>query len=184
VKDAAQRLIELGSLRGAYGVHGWVHVAAESPDAEVLRAARQWWRLDGEQNGDEQPPFEVTIIRRHGAGWVAKLAGVDDPEHAERLRGTRIAVARGEFPALPDGEYYWIDLIGARVINRQGECLGEVQGLRSNGVHDVLEISADGASSPMLVPMVDQYVDRIEIDPGPDGDGERVVRVDWERAWL
>jgi 16S rRNA processing protein RimM len=176
VKDAAQRLIELGSLRGAYGVHGWVHVAAESPDAEVLRAARQWWKPDG------GVPFEVTAIRRHGAGWVAKLAGVDDPEHAERLRGTRIAVARGEFPALAEGEYYWIDLIGARVVNRQGECLGQVQGLRSNGVHDVLEISAGDAATPMLVPMVAEYVDRIEIDPGPDG-GERIVRVDWERAW-
>jgi len=158
--------IELGQLRGPYGVRGWVHVESQSPDAEVLRGARTW-SVAGRR-------MEVTALRRHGGGWVAKLAGVDDPERAQQLRGAGVAVARSDFPPLPDGEYYWVDLIGARVVNRQGECLGEVRGLRSNGVHDVLEVGAD--ESTILVPMVAQYVDAVEPSAG-------LVRVDWERAW-
>ena len=170
-------MIELGSLRGAYGVRGWVHVAAESPDAQVLRSARRW-----RQVGSPATRFDVTAVRRHGSGWVAKLAGVDDPERAEQLRGTRIAVDRADFPPLPEGEYYWIDLIGARVVNREGECLGDVRGLRSNGMHDVLVIGSEDAM--LLVPLVEDYVDRVERQgSGPEAGGERVIRVDWQRDW-
>ena len=78
---------------------------------------------------------------------------------------------------------------------------GVVRGLRSNGVHDVLEIeddlqaaqphsTGDGAAPrAFLLPLVADYVDQIESQRVPAIDaagGERlvrVVRVDWDRSW-
>jgi len=193
-------LIELGSLRGAYGVRGWVKVAPLSPEADTLRAVGSWW-LQGV--GDAAPrAVGVEGVRRHGGGLVAKLAGCELPEQAEALRGQRVFAARSQFPALPAGQFYWLDLIGARVVNRQGEDLGAVRGLRSNGVHDVLEIEDDQQARPQdgmaehaaprafLLPLVADYVDGIESMPAVAASGAaaggrplRIVRVDWDRSW-
>ena len=168
---APDDLIELGVLRGAYGVKGWVRVAPYEVEAPVLRAARRWWL----KQGDAVSALEITGVRRHGSGVVAKWVGCDTPEAAEALRGARVAVGRGDFPRPMDGEFYWVDLVGARVINRAGVELGKVTGLRNNGAQDLLEV-ARGAGAEMLVPLVEEYVDEIDAKNG-------VIRVDWEVDW-
>jgi len=163
-------LVELGAVRGAYGVKGWVRIAPYDAEAEVLRATRNWWLL--QQGAPRQ--LAVSAVRRHAGLLLAKWEGCDSPEAADALKGATIAVARGDFPALAPGQYYWVDLIGARVVNRCGVELGKVRGLRSNGAQDLLEIGGTGPT--LLVPLVQTYVDRI--DPA-----QRRIDVDWEADW-
>lgn len=166
-------LVELGTVRGAYGLRGWARIAPFSVDAEVLRKTRNWWLL---RAGVAQK-LNLTAVRPHGALLVAKWDGVDTPEAAEALKRAAIAVARSDFPALPAGEFYWVDLIGARVVNRSGVELGKVGGLRSNGAQDLLEVLGPGESgTSLLVPMIDRYVDRIDVE-------QKLVTVDWEMDW-
>jgi 16S rRNA processing protein RimM len=164
-------LVELGVVRGHYGVKGWVRVAPHDAEAAVLRTARRWWLMQG----DAVRALEVTGVRRHGGGIVAKWVGCNNPEEAEAVRGARVAVGRADFPAPASGEFYWIDLVGARVVNRAGTELGTVSGLRNNGAQDLLEVAgADGAG--ILVPLVEGYVDSIDAKVG-------LIRVDWEADW-
>lgn len=190
-------LIEVGFLRGAYGLQGWVHVQPHSGDADVLRGARQWWlrrpkAAMARATGDEAAAIlEITGVRSQGAGLVAKWQGCDDPETAEALKGCGIAVSRASFPRLPQGQYYWVDLVGSQVVNRGGEPLGIVSGLRSNGAHDLLEVQrrtplpagaapeqggGQAAQAVLLIPMVPAYVDGVEL-------AARRIRVDWEADW-
>ena len=186
-------LVELGFLRGAYGLKGWVHVQPHSGDAQVLRGTRQWWLQrttagpgTGAPAGDVWAmPVDITGVRAQGSALVAKWQGCDDPEAAQALKGCGIAVSRASFPRLPQGQYYWVDLVGAKVVNRGGMNLGVVASLRSNGVHDLLEIAgvvavqdpAPAASAAMfLIPMVPSYVDDVDLEA-------RVIRVDWEADW-
>ncbi len=163
-------LIELGAVRGAYGVKGWVRIAPHSADAEVLRATRQWWL---QQRGAVRA-VEVTGLKRHSGQLLAKWPGCETPEAAEALKGATVAVARSGFPPPPQGTYYWADLIGARVVNRAGEELGTVRALSSNGAHDLLEV-VDG-DAVRLVPIIETYVDEIDV-------AGRTIRVDWQRDW-
>jgi 16S rRNA processing protein RimM len=163
-------LIELGVVRGGYGVKGWVRVVPFSPDAEVLRANRRWWLRRG--NTSEQ--VEVSGLRRHAGQLLAKWPGCETPEAAEALRGATVAVARSEFPPPRDGEFYWVDLVGARVVNRAGEQLGNVRSLCNNGAQDLLEV-ADG-ERVYLVPMIERYIDRVDV-------AGRMIEVDWRRDW-
>jgi 16S rRNA processing protein RimM len=166
-------LVELGVVRGAYGLKGWVRIAPYDVEAAVLRAMRRWWL----KQGDKVIALEVSGVRRHGGGVIAKWASCENPERAETLRGALVAVARADFPAPAEGEFYWVDLIGARVINRAGVELGKVTGLRNNGAQDLLEVSREGqGATPLLVPVVEAYVDAIDTQKG-------VIRVDWEVDW-
>ena len=166
-------LVELGVVRGAYGIRGWVHLAPYAPEADVLRSARHWWLLG------TQPAREVEVlgVRRQGSGLVAKWRGCEDPEAAERFRGVQVAVVRGDFPRLPRGQYYWVDLIGLRVLNRSGRDLGRVKGLRASAAHDLLEIEAGTGNGEILVPMIDRYVDSVDCETGR-------IQVDWDPEWL
>jgi 16S rRNA processing protein RimM len=155
-----------------------VRIAPHSPLAEVLLSTRSWWLL----GAGAARPLQVGAVRRQGASLVAKWDGCDSPEAAEALKGMPVAVARSEFPPLPGRQYYWVDLIGLRVINRSQRELGVVTGLRSSAAHDLLEIgpAVAGEGSPgrqILVPMVDEYLDAIDLDAG-------TVRVNWEPEWL
>lgn len=178
--DVPADLVEVGFLRGAYGLQGWVHVQPHSGDAQVLRGARQWWLRRPAREGDSggnapAVPLAITGVRTQGAALVAKWQGCDDPESAQALKGCGIAVSRASFPPLPQGQYYWIDLFGARVVNRGGAELGVVAGLRNNGAHDLLEVNAV-AGAMFLIPMVPAYVDAVDLPA-------RQVQVDWEADW-
>lgn len=163
-------LVELGVARGAYGVKGWIRVAPHDADAQVLRGSRRWWV----RRGDETVAMDVLAVRRHGGGLVAKWAGCDSPEAAEAYRGARLAVGRSDFPPVRPGEFYWVDLVGARVVNRAGVELGRVTGLRNNGAQDLLEVT--GEQGGILVPLVETYVDAVDT-------AGREIRVDWQWDW-
>jgi len=145
-----------------------------SPQAETLRSTRTWWLL----GSGPARELRVSAVRRQGAGLVAKWEGCDSPEAAEALKGVPIAVARRDFPQLRELEYYWVDLIGSRVVNRVGRELGVVTGLRSSAAHDVLEIEPSAQGAPqILVPVVGDFIDGVDLDAG-------TIRVNWEPEWL
>ena len=163
-------------------MRGWVRIGPHSPQAEVLLSTRGWWLLEA----GAPRLLQVTAVRRQGADVVAKWDGCDSREAAEALKATPVAVARSDFPQLQGQEYYWIDLIGLRVINRSHRELGVVKGLRSSAAHDLLEVEPAAGQemrephkrgNEILVPVVDQYIDGIDLDAG-------TIRVNWEPEWL
>jgi 16S rRNA processing protein RimM len=153
-------LIEFGRLAGAYGVRGWVKVVVDEP--EVLASQPVWWI------GGKEHPVEETKI--HSGKLLAKLGGIDNPELARTYKGRAISIPR---PHPGEGRYYWDDLIGLEVVNAQGQVLGVVKGMFSNGAHDVAELSGE---KPRLLPWVPVVVKKVDLP-------ERRVEVDWGADW-
>jgi 16S rRNA processing protein RimM len=123
-------------------------------------------------------PFALHVhgVRDQGDAIVALAPEIPDRDAAEALKGVRVFVSRAHFPSPDEGEFYWIDLIGLSVVNRDGAELGEVVGLIDNGPHCVLRVQppagAEPAADERLIPFVEAYVDRVDLP------GRRVV-VDW-----
>ena len=172
-------LIELGAVRGAYGLKGWVRVAPFAADGVVLESVHQWWLLDGAR----PQRLAVQEVKRHAESILAKWAGCESKEAADAFKGGTVAVARSDFPALHEGEHYLSDVVGYRVINRDGFELGSVSGLRTGGAEgrtgaatQWLEVEGGQQGQSLLIPLIDQYVEAIE----PDA---HVIRVDWQSNW-
>lgn len=163
-------LVDLGAVRGAYGVKGWARIEPFDRNADVLRGASVWWLIQGAQ----RLPIDVEAIKVHGSVILAKWRGFDVPEAVDRIKGATVAVPRSRFPALADGEYYWVDLIGLEVVNREHKVLGRVAAMASNGAQDLLQV--EGAEGALLVPMVPAYVDGVDLVT-------RRIRVDWQPDW-
>jgi 16S rRNA processing protein RimM len=173
-------LVELGVVRGAYGLRGWVRIARYAADGSVLESVPRWW-LTG-----RGLPQRLVIegAKRSGEALVAKWRGCDVKEAADALKGAVVAVARSDFPPLAPGEHYWSDLAGSRVVNRAGRELGRIAGLRTDGKGaQWLEVRVERKGSrqskapeTMLIPLVEQYVDEVDTDAG-------LIRVDWQEDW-
>lgn len=163
-------LVPLGTVRGALGVHGWIRVALYAADGAVLQGAATWWL----RQADGWRSLTILGSRRRGTQIVAQCAEVKSKEAADALKGSEVAVPRSEFPRLPPGEHYVRDLLGCRVINRQGIELGKVVDVRESGPARWLEI--EGSGGKLLVPLNEQYVERIDA-------AARQVDVDWQDDW-
>ena len=170
-----KELLSIARTGGAYGVRGWVRIVPFE-QGEPLFAAKTWHFIA--MNG-QQRALLVTELKHHGAQLIAKFEGIDSKEDADRLRG-QIALFRENFPDLADQDEHWaVDIIGCRVINREGEELGTVCDISDNGVQDILVVRSNAPESgrEYLIPVVEQYVEDIDTD-------ERVIRVDWHSDWV
>mgnify|MGYP000432144635 CR=1 FL=1 len=116
-------------------------------------------------------------IERRGMDADALFAAAlaQTPAAAELLRGARIFLSRTDFPAAQDGEYYWVDLIGLEVINREGVSLGEVRDLLSTGPQTVLVLQQEQGDKPIerMIPFVAAFVDQVDL-------AGRRITVDWQ----
>ena len=103
---------------------------------------------------------------------VAAVRDIGDRTAAEALRGARIFVPRSSFPSAASDEFYWVDLIGLQVFNRDGVLLGEVSDLIDNGAHSVLRVRAAPDATERLIPFVAAYVDDVSLEA-------KRITVDW-----
>ncbi|SMG15847.1 ribosome maturation factor RimM [Paraburkholderia susongensis] len=172
-------VIEVGAIVDAYGLKGWVKVAAHAGagrGGDALLSAKRWWLLkDGERRS--VPALQA---KTHSDSVVAHLGGVADRDVALALRGFRVYVSRDEFPALEADEFYWVDLIGMDVVNLAGLNLGRVASMIDNGAQSVLRIeypATDKSGKPVagerMIPFVGVYVKTVD-------QAAKQIVVDWE----
>ena len=179
VESLPDDAVEVGAIVDAYGLKGWVKVAAHASSAQggdALTSAKGWWLVKGR----EIKSAPVVAAKVHGDSVVAQLNGASDRDEALALRGWRVHVRRSDFPSLGADEFYWVDLIGLEVVNEAGAALGTVADLIDNGAHTVLRIEypsqgKDGqpVTGERLIPFVGVYVKTV------DQAAKRIV-VDWE----
>jgi len=100
------------------------------------------------------------------------LSGLADREAAARLSGADIGVPRGALPAAGENEFYWADLVGLAVVNRQGVKLGSVAAVEDFGAHPLLRVT-DDAGVARLIPFVAAYIDGVDM-------AQRRIDVDWQ----
>lgn len=170
--------IEVGRIADAWGVKGWFKVIAHSASPEALFSSRRWFIQPSERGAKT---FSGTVILRikeakeHSDVVVASAHDVDDRGAAELLRGARIFVPRSSFPTAADDEYYWVDLIGLDVVNREGVAMGKVKDLMSTGPQTVLvlEFEEDGKPAERMIPFVAAFVDKVDL-------AGKKVTVDWQ----
>ena len=176
--DMPADAVEVGRIADAWGVKGWFKVLSHSANPEALFSSQHWFLLPTERGAktfDGTARLAIKQAKEHSDTVVATAHGIDDRTAAEALRGARIFVSRAHFPAAKTDEYYWVDLIGLDVVNRQDEPMGTVKELLSTGPQTVLvlEYAQDGKAAERMIPFVSQYVDDVDLKA-------RRIRVDWQ----
>ena len=170
--------IEVGRVLDAWGIKGWFKVLPHSADPDALFSSKRWYLQPSERGAKTFSgtlKLAISEAKVHSDVVVATSHDIADRNAAEALRGARIFIPRSSFPTAATDEYYWVDLIGLPVINREGVSLGQVQELLSTGPQTVLVLQAteDGKLVERMIPFVSAYVDSVDL-PG------KQIKVDWQ----
>lgn len=181
--------VEVGRILDAWGIKGWFKVLPHSASPEALFSSKRWFLLPPERSTKPRRPTEavanedwkqplllrVREAKDHSDSVVASSADIADRNAAESLKGARIFVPRSSFPTPEEGEYYWVDLIGMQVVNREGVVLGEVRDLMATGPQTVLVLQAEesGKTTERMIPFVSAFVDKVDT-------ATRCITVDWQ----
>ena len=162
---ADNSVVVMGRIGAPFGVRGWVWILADTDTPDSLFNYPDW--LIGGDKGWQT--VKVTTLELRPNGLVAQLEGIDDRDQVSRLRGQYVAVPRAQLPPTGDDEYYWNDLIGLSVINREGQVLGTVDNLLESSANDILVVKGE---RERLIPFVAAIVDGVDLS-------ERAIKVDW-----
>lgn len=176
--DLPADAIEVGRIADAWGVKGWFKVLPHSADPQALFSSKRWYLQPSERGAKT---FSGTVLLRvreakdHSDSVVARADAVEDRDTAELLKGARIFVPRSAFPTAGKDEFYWVDLMGLDVVNREGVHLGRVKDLMSTGPQTVLvlEYEHEGKPQERMLPFVAAYVDGVDLPA-------RRINVDWQ----
>jgi 16S rRNA processing protein RimM len=189
--------VEVARVLGAWGVKGGIRLHPYSSDPQALFSSRRWFVLgpaDPAPSGVDVPtgrrpasaalPVYPTVLRVsdarvQGGDVVATVREIQDRDAAQALKGARVFVSRASFPTPQTDEFYWVDLIGLAVVNREGVTLGVVDSLFETGANAVMRVrsqapeSASPGGRERLVPFVAAHVDRVDL-------AARLILVDWD----
>lgn len=170
--EADVELLVIGKIVSVHGIRGEVKVFSFTDPIENLLDYKSWMlRRDGEVK-----QVEVVRARSQNKVLVAKLKGLDDRDEARLLSGFEICIPRDSLPELTDGEYYWYELKGLKVIDQHGQLFGVIDHLLETGANDVMVVKACAGSlddRERLLPYTDQCVQSIDLAAGE-------MRVDWD----
>ncbi len=156
----------MGRVSGPYGVKGWVKVQSFTEPREAILEYSPW-RVCAQ---GVELTAHVIEGRRQGQGVVAALDVARDRDQARGLAGAEIRVARSQLPPPGPGDYYWVDLLGLRVVTLAGDDLGRVERMMETGANDVMVVRGE---RERLIPFIDSVVREVSFESA-------TIRVDWD----
>lgn len=147
----------------AHGVTGEVVVEVRTDEPDIRFAAGSVLRA--KVSGDERS-YVVDAARPHGERLLVRLAGVDDRDAADALRGSLLVIDSEDLPPIdePD-EYYDHQLEGLRVRTTTGRDIGTVAEVLHTAAGELLAVNRDSAGE-LLVPFVSAIVTSVSLDSG------------------
>ncbi len=169
-----RKRIALGRIIGIHGLRGWVKIHSDCRPREAIFTYHEFTAERAEQFS-QGVSLSLREGRLHSKGLIAHFDGIDERNQAIPLLGSTLSVTRSALAEPENGEYYWVDLIGLQVVNREGETLGEVRELFETGANDVLVVA--GKTGELLIPfLTGTYIDTVDFPT-------RRLHVDWYREW-
>ena len=108
---------------------------------------------------------------------MAQCREWNDRSDAEKHKGWQIAISRADFPQTADDEFYWVDLVGAQVVNQDAVVLGEIESLLENTAQTVMQIGVptNKDAPEYLIPFVSAFVGEVDLKSSP-----KTVQVVWD----
>jgi 16S rRNA processing protein RimM len=158
-----QRRIVLGEITGAHGLEGEIRVrfSGDVPD-HLLDCDAVWVGRDA--SDPEARRFRVLSAGSGRGGEVRlRLEGIRHRDAALALLGRVVMAPAAILPALPEGEFYWFELVGCRVESESGEPVGVVREIWETGAHDVLMVE-DEDGVRRLIPTAAELMKQVDLE--------------------
>lgn len=163
-QTADRAFIAVGRIVGPRGIKGELKVELTTDDP------RRFFLLETVYLGEEHIAHQVERVRLHKGRALLLLGEIDTPDLAEIWRDAYVYIRAEDALPLAENQYYVDDVIGLKVLDEEGNALGQVADVLPTGSNDVYVIS--GLRGELLLPALSDVVLEIDLDRG-----QMVVRI-------
>jgi 16S rRNA processing protein RimM len=112
-----------------------------------------------EDSRGQQKRHSLRKLERPGKFLFLELEDIIDLDSARALVGCKVLIPRDMLEALPDGEYYWREIIGLDVVDEDGKYLGRIESIFPTGSNDVYVCKGE---REILLPAISDVIVRID----------------------
>lgn len=148
-------LIHIATITGAHGIRGEVKI----------RSAADLFSYKTITDESGKRAFTLTKRGTTKEGFIASLAGVENRNEAELLKGAKLYAPASSMPKKKDTEWYYGELKGLEAWLENGEYYGRVIGVYNFGAGDIIEIEREDQKTEML-PLIEPFVGDIHEKQG------------------
>ena len=156
-----KKTVLLGRVSATQGIRGELRITVYSGRFETILAL-DFLMLKGPDDNMER--FDIAASAVRGKKLVIALKDYNNINQVLHLVGREIYVYRDHLPELAEGEFYWCDLMGLRVVTDRGESLGIVTEIIATGSNDVYVVK--NGVREYLIPALDDVVLDIDLQDG------------------
>lgn len=145
-------------IGAAHGVRGEVKLWSFTEDPAAVAHYGPLETQDGTRC------FEIEALRAVKDHFVARIAGVNDRDAAEKLRNIELYIPRARLPKIEEADtFYHADLVGLDAITPDGARVGTVHALHNFGAGDIIEIAPAEGGDPLMLPFNETTVPKIDV---------------------
>lgn len=114
--------------------------------------------------GGDINPLKLKSLGTAQNNFILDFEEIDNVEAAAALIGAEVLIAAERFKKLPEGEYYWWEIIGLEVVTEDGVPCGKIVEILPTGSNDVYVCS--GPQREVLLPAISDVIRRIDRKKG------------------
>jgi len=149
----ADNLILMGKIAATHGIKGQLRIIPYSGSADNFLLCKSLFVRDAKGRLEQ---FKVTSAAVHGKKILVSLQGYTGINQVLHLVGCEVLLEKDQLAEPDDGEYYWNDLIGMKVVTTDGVDLGTLDSIIETGSNDVYVAVLNGRE--FLIPALSDTV--------------------------
>lgn len=152
--------IQIGYIAKAHGLKGEVKAVFDVFDLGEYAGVTELYlaRKEAPLEKRELKAFKVDA----GKQAILKFNGVSDRLEAEALKGSSLYYPEDLLPSLPEGHFYYYQVLGFQVEDESLGALGTVSEFYDGAGQDVMGMTYQGKE--VLIPMAGEIVLRADMD--------------------
>lgn len=151
-------LLMVGKISGTHHLKGAVKVTSSIEELDLLIGEKVMVELP---NGENRVLSVESANNLSGKKWVLEFTELTNKTDADQIQGGSIKVRR-DILGIGEDEYIAEDLIGMKVINEDGENLGEITDIYEIPVYNIYVVEDDRYET--LIPDVDKFIKDIDFE--------------------
>lgn len=194
---STEELVVIGKIGSPFGVKGWLRVNSFTDPQSNIWDFDSWFLLKNDQlnhfsnnnlinsakhvsnlNGlnANDNIYRLSRLKESRNKFLVLFQDIIDRTQASKLTNKSIAIKRSDLPKLTTDQYYWVDLIGAKVYNLSNFLLGCLDHVFATAAHDIMVIKniENNKNIEYLIPYsLSDTVVKIDLE-------NRIIIVNWK----
>ncbi|WP_175988947.1 ribosome maturation factor RimM [Bacillus sp. Marseille-Q1617] len=159
-----EKWFNVGKIVNTHGVKGEVKVVSSTdfPEERYSKGNELYLFLP-----KKKEPISLTIEshRTHKSFDLLTFEGYHDINQVEIFKEGVLKVQEDQLQELEEGEYYYHEIVGCKVVTGLGEEIGTVKEILSPGANDVWVVKGEKGKEH-LIPYIEDVVKEIDIEEG------------------